>query len=108
MVGLSVLYCWVWIGCSLFESFCLRACQGELVSLILRRDGDGCLLRHRDLTVEADRCIDKKAFYIGNGVMNIISKSRPPCCTCHRQTLTRNSGSYDLGFAYTYCLEIVS
>ncbi|THW98828.1 hypothetical protein D6D13_10478 [Aureobasidium pullulans] len=26
-----------------------------------------------DLTVEADRCIDKKAFYIGNGVMNIIS-----------------------------------
>ncbi|THZ29490.1 hypothetical protein D6C89_01993 [Aureobasidium pullulans] len=26
-----------------------------------------------DLTVEADRCIDKKAFYIGNGVMNIIT-----------------------------------
>lgn len=82
MVGLFVLYCWVWIGCDFLEPFCLCASQGELVSLILRRDGDGCLLRHRDLTVEADRCIDKKAFYIGNGVMNIISKSRPSTLPC--------------------------
>jgi len=29
---------------------------------------------YRDLTISASRCINKQAFYIGNGVMNIISK----------------------------------
>jgi hypothetical protein len=29
---------------------------------------------YRNLTIAASRCINKQAFYIGNGVMNIISK----------------------------------
>jgi hypothetical protein len=32
------------------------------------------LYLYRNLTIAASRCINKQAFYIGNGVMNIISK----------------------------------
>lgn len=31
-------------------------------------------VRIRDLTISASQCINKQAFYIGNGVMNIISE----------------------------------
>lgn len=60
---------------------CLHACLLELIGEYSRLNLSGnldksanqCLFR--DLTIAASRCINKQAFYIGNGVMNIVSKS---------------------------------
>lgn len=59
----------------------LPVCLSELIgkslqlslSKSLYRGADWC--PYRDLTIAPSRCINKQAFYLGNGVMNIISKS---------------------------------
>lgn len=77
MVDVCVLHYGIWSGCYLLESVRLCACQSQLVSCCdgKRKDEEYAnWCRYRDLTVSASHCINKQAFYIGNGVMNIISE----------------------------------
>ena len=56
---------------------CLLELSGELVYLrqcVKDRSILTGVREYRDLTISASRCINKQAFYIGNGVMNIISE----------------------------------
>ena len=63
---------------------------------------------YRDMTIVASRCINKQAFYIGNGVMNIISESSSiPLLQLAKTNHTwSDSGSDDPSSTYTYCMEI--
>jgi hypothetical protein len=64
----------------------------------------------RDMTIVASRCINKQAFYIGNGVMNIISEFPRILCLLLAKTnhACSDSRSDDFGSAYTYRVEIDS